>query len=134
MKNALCLALGLLATSISHGAYVEPDRAFDVRLERAGAGHYVLVATIEPGYALYRANFSVTGDGIAIRHVDVPRGMPKLEPGMGAVELLTGEVRVPVHTASTAESDPRLLVTYMGCKLDDYCYPTQRATFTLQTP
>lgn len=134
MKDAFFLAIGLLATSISHGAYIEPERAFELRLERAGAGRFVLVADIQPGFALYRDNFAVAGDGIAVARVDVPRGAPKEEPGMGVVELLTGEVRIPVTTAPSAEPAPRLLVTYLGCKLDDYCYPTQRAIFTLHAP
>lgn len=130
MRNALLLTFGLLAMGVHATEFLPAERAFDLHVEQTRTG-MVLVANVAPGYALYREKIKVSGTDVKVSRVDIPRGLAVDEPGVGRTELLTGVVRMPLQVGALKPGAARLTVNYLGCKIDKYCYPPQRASLGL---
>lgn len=134
MKAFLLLAFSLLAMGVQAGgaALLTPQQAFSLDLERSESG-LTLVADVTPGYALYRDRIEITGfAGVTVSRVELPAGHVHDDPALGPMRLLDGQVRIPIRAARTDPSMPaRISVRYLGCKLDEYCFPPQRVQFDL---
>ena len=45
--------------------------------------------------------------------------------------LLVGDNDIAIKSGAAETPAPLLSISYMGCRIDDYCYPPQRITIPL---
>lgn len=123
------LAIGVSFTAAASG-FVPAEQAFDMFLSSQN-GKIALVVNVQPGFALYREKLVIKADGATISGLTVPHGEVVNDPDLGSSELLTGQVVVTFDVTGVQKPASNVLVRYMGCKRNDYCYPPQTATLPL---
>jgi len=129
----IAIFLLTLCGAASAGAFVPPQQAFGVSLLELAPGEYMLRANVLPGYALYRDKFKIAAGGATTVRYSLPRGHEKHDPFFGKTILLTGSNDVPVRVESAKPGEVSVLdVQYIGCKIDEFCYPPQTLQFQVQ--
>lgn len=92
---------------------------------------------IEPGYYLYRDEFTFEVDGeIQFGTARLPEGTPISDLNFGEVEVYydSVEIVVPFARASPDEMPLSITVGFRGCKDDSICYPPAEQVFDLTLP
>ncbi|MFU8820986.1 MAG: protein-disulfide reductase DsbD [Gammaproteobacteria bacterium] len=106
--------------------FLRPEEAFQPRATTRDGG-VALEWQIAPGYYLYRKEFSVTADGVALP--------AEFNPGKIIEDEFFGEAEVLFDMARTWVKPPAgtgtLQVGYQGCAVDGICYPPATWTVTL---
>lgn len=115
---ALVLAW-LMVASPAHAAaaFLEPEQAFRLSVQKEGAEQVLLRWSIAPGYYLYRDRIGVSGSGVG--EVTKPPGDLKEDPNFGTVAVYHDAVQVQVDAGNATS----LRVTWQGCAEDGLCYP-----------
>ena len=95
--------------------------------------------TAQPGYYLYREQFRfrVLGDsGFEVREASVPSGVIKDDPEFGAVEVIFGQIEVPVrfNRPAGAARTITLEADFQGCRDGEICYPPQARSLDFEMP
>lgn len=131
MKRLIIAILAIAASfTVSASGFVPPEQAFDMFLSSQN-GKTALVVNVQPGFALYREKLVIKADGATISSLSIPHGELVNDPDLGSSELLTGQVVVTFDVNSAQTPGSNVLVRYMGCKRNDYCYPPQTAMLPL---
>lgn len=131
MKRLITAIIAFAAScAASASGFVPADQAFDFFLSNR-SGKVSLVVNVMPGFALYREKLVIKGEGATITRLSVPRGEVVNDPELGTSELLTGQVVVTFDVTDKLKPASNVLIRYMGCKRNDYCYPPQTATLPL---
>ncbi len=86
---------------------------------------------IEPGYYLYKHQFSVTSSQAQLGDPELPDGKDKQDEFFGLTQVYYDEVtlRVPIQRAP---SDAAVKLRFQGCADAGFCYPPQIKTLYLE--
>lgn len=86
---------------------------------------------IEPGYYLYKHQFSVTSSQAQLGEPELPDGKDKQDEFFGLTQVYYDEVtlRVPIQRAP---SDAAVKLRFQGCADAGFCYPPQIKTLYLE--
>ncbi len=110
--------------------FLEPEQAFQARLDEIRGSAVTVHWTIAPGYYLYRDRITVEAvPGERIGQVNRPRGETKQDPNFGTVEVYHDSVRVQVEAGGATA----LRLGWQGCAEDGLCYPPQQQTIAIAT-
>ncbi len=95
--------------------------------------------TAQPGYYLYRDKFSfrvADASGFTVRDVSLPEGKVKDDPEFGPVQVIYGQVEIPVRLNRPAgpATTISLEASFQGCRDGDICYPPQTRTVSFEMP
>ncbi|QCZ94951.1 protein-disulfide reductase DsbD [Salinimonas iocasae] len=87
--------------------------------------------TIEPGYYLYKHQFSVSSSQAQVGEPELPEGKEKHDEFFGLTQVYYDEVtlRVPIKSAS---ADAAVKLRFQGCADAGFCYPPQTKTLYLE--
>ena len=129
---------GLLEPS-GNQEFLPPDQAFALTTEATDANTVTARIRIASGYYLYRDKTSVklvSGDGMKLGKLEMPRGQVKNDPYIGKTEIIHDElsVRIPLVRTKTAVNDIALEIGYQGCAEKGICYPPQTKKVSLRLP
>ena len=120
----------LLDSRSGQTEFLDPDKAFQLNLERAGEGMLVARFLIAKGYYLYRDKMGYAQvDGSAkLGPYSLPPGLAKQDDYFGNVEIYEDEVNVllPVsinYLPTLGGATITLVATYQGCAEKGICYP-----------
>src|SRR5690606_21197141 len=129
---SLIWALAALIASAAPGMAVaqdeellEPEKAFAVRAEAAGAGRVAVTWDIAEGYYMYRDKFgfAVAGGGGEVSAVSYPDGRIKSDEFFGDVEVYVDRAVFDVALAGAGD-EVTLLLDGQGCNEPvGVCYP-----------
>ena len=134
---ALALLLPWLAGAAIDEELLEPDQAFQLKVDATPSGDVLAAWDIAPGYYLYRdkLRFESSSPAVTLGQPDLPAGKVKHDEFFGDMETYRGRlsVTVPVHNADHAPTLD-LTVTYQGCADLGVCYPPQTKKVSLRLP
>jgi thiol:disulfide interchange protein DsbD len=118
----LALALGLVPWVLAEDEFLEPDQAFRLSAEAAGADALQVRWEIAEGYYLYQSKlgFQSTTAGISIG-----------DPGLPAAETKEDEF---VERSPGAPNRLTLEARSQGCADAGLCYPPQRQQLQIELP
>lgn len=106
------------------------EKAFAFSASFIRPGVVLLEWQVAPGYMLYANRLEVSATPEAKATYQLPKGSFKQDPEFGRVEILTGEVKIPVMMESQVDQ-VTLSVNYQGCAQDGFCYPPTHRTILL---
>jgi thiol:disulfide interchange protein DsbD len=136
----IAAAGGLGGSLFAGAASDEPlpvEQAFIGNARFDSANELTVSWQIEPGYYLYRDQFTFAVDGpIQFGEPRLPEGVPHDDLTFGTVEVYYQSVEVIVPFAR-ADPDPHLLsitAGFRGCKDQSICYPPSEQVFALTLP
>lgn len=140
---SLIWALAALIASAAPGMAVaqdeellEPEKAFAVRAEAAGAGRVAVTWDIAEGYYMYRDKFgfAVAGGGGEVSAVSYPDGRIKSDEFFGDVEVYVDRAVFDVALAGAGD-EVTLLLDGQGCNEPvGVCYPPMTRELTVSLP
>jgi thiol:disulfide interchange protein DsbD len=127
-------ALGLAGSSEALPA----EQAFSIAAIAGDPGSLLVRATAQPGYYLYREQFTfeLNDRDIEVVRADLPAGTPIVDESFGETEVYYGEVEIPLHLARPAgpAETLRLTIEYQGCLEGSICYPPMQTTLAVDLP
>ena len=126
----------LFADDAANDELLPLDEAFaaDARFDRAD--ELVVSFRIAPDYYLYRQDFAIDVDGIAIGNVTWPQGVTHRDENFGESEVYFDyvEARVQLVRTNPAPLDLAITVGFRGCKDGEVCYPPAERTLERVLP
>jgi len=118
--------------------FLHPDEAFRFELSAMAGDALLARFDIEPGYYLYRDEFSITSDdpGVEVSGVRMPQGKSKTDEYFGETRVFYDgfDARVDLQRRSPEARSVRFTLTYQGCAEGGICYPPIEKTATLSVP
>jgi thiol:disulfide interchange protein DsbD len=112
--------------------------AFSIEAIATGPATLLVRAVSQPGYYLYRDQFSfdVGDESLEVVRADLPSGEMITDESFGDVEVYFGEVEIPVHLArpSGPARALELTVGHQGCLEGSICYPPMETVVPLELP
>lgn len=120
-------------------AVLDAESAFAFEVIGLNADTALARFTAQPGYYLYHEQFRfrVLGDsGFEVREASVPSGVIKDDPEFGAVEVIFGQIEVPVrlNRPAGAARTITLEADFQGCRDGEICYPPQARALDFEMP
>lgn len=135
MKLLYSLLVGALLAAPMPALAINPpeaSEAFGVFVSTGAGGSVKVHFDVQPGFAVYRDKITLTTEGGQLANVAIPRGRAHNDPYVGQTELLGGFVTVETQVRASTPAQPVLLkVHFLGCMVDEFCYPPQRLEFEL---
>lgn len=128
------LLFTLLAAPLPSTAITPPDaiEAFGVFTSKGAGGSVNVHFDVKPGFAIYRDRISLEAVGGRISSLTIPHGRVHTDPYVGQTEHLSGFVTLGMTIQAVDHSKPVMLqLRFMGCMVDEFCYPPQRLEFDL---
>jgi thiol:disulfide interchange protein DsbD len=115
---------------------LEPDEAFDLKVEAIDARTLNAHFTIAPGHYLYREriNFKLKdGAATTVAAVELPPGEIKQDPNFGEMLVFHNSFdgKVLLNHAGTAPTNITLLASYQGCSEQGLCYAPIKKTLEI---
>ncbi len=114
------------------------EEAFSIEAIATGPATLLVRAVSQPGYYLYRDQFSFElGDtGLEVVRADLPGGTRITDESFGDVEVYFGEVEIPLHLARPSGSAQvvDLTVGHQGCLEGSICYPPMETVAAIELP
>jgi thiol:disulfide interchange protein DsbD len=117
----------LLVSTAKAEDFLEPERAFQVKVQMAGSDKVRITYTIADGYYLYRERLKFAAQGAKLGTIQLPAGKVKFdETFQKDVETYHHElvVLIPVKAAA----DFQLKLELQGCAEAGLCYPPMELT------
>ncbi|WP_295879127.1 protein-disulfide reductase DsbD [uncultured Thiohalocapsa sp.] len=133
----LVLAHGVV-TAATDDDFRQPDQAFRISGESAGADAVTVRWDIEPGYYMYRSKFRFDSEspGISLGRPDLPPSETKQDEFFGEVQIYRDrvEARLPVERSADAGDVVAIEAKSQGCADAGLCYPPQKQRILLELP
>lgn len=133
--------LGLSPSPQEQQPFLEPDQAFILSAEPAGADRIAVNFHIADGYYLYRNMFGfrlADGADVVLGAAELPTGKVKDDEFFGRMEIYhkAVEARLPVTRGESASGRTPLVVevSFQGCAEAGFCYPPMKRTVEIVLP
>lgn len=133
--------LGLSQSPQGQHPFLEPDLAFMLSAEPAGADRIAVHFRIADGYYLYRNMFGfklVDGADVALGAAELPAGKAKDDEFFGRMEVYHKAVEARLPVTRGASAGGRILVvleaSFQGCAEAGFCYPPMTRTVEIVLP
>ena len=120
-------------------AVLEPDEAFDLKVEAVDARTLSAHFTIAPGHYLYRERISFKlkdGAATTVAALELPPGEPKQDPNFGEMLVFhhSFDATVQLRHSGAAPKTLTVLASYQGCSEQGLCYSPIRKTLEVALP
>lgn len=132
MSHIIFLML-MFVSCMSVAASIAPlpsEQAFGVTTTILSPNTVMVDWRVTPRYYLYAKRIHFSFEPQTEVNIRIPQGDLKYDATLGRLEVLSGNVTVPI-TFKSPVSSLRMTVNYQGCAEDGFCYPPVRKTFVL---
>jgi thiol:disulfide interchange protein DsbD len=134
----LCAAWLATGSVAAEDEFLQPDQAFRISGEAAGADAVVVRWDIEPGYYMYQSKFRFASEtpGIETGSAQLPPAKTKNDEFFGEVQIYRDriEARVPIERGADTGDILEIEASSQGCADAGLCYPPQKQTILLEMP
>ncbi len=122
---------------VAEEEFVDPEKAFKLRVKTTSDGKVIATWDIKKGYYLYKNKFkfdTVSEDKTEVGAINYPKAKQKSDEFLGDYEVYDKQVsiEVPLHGESSSKNID-LKIQYQGCAEAGICYPLQKKTISLDS-